>query len=651
MLMSKIRKKMHIGIWIIAILFIGGIFLVFGVGSGLNPQQKQNDKKSKNILTIGKEKIPRELYEYEHTQVLNSIPYKVDNYQMRMLVASQTVRRMLQQEVLIREAEKRKLKVTSGELKSRIKSDRDRMLGPVDAAKNPGIVDRAKIWLAENQKNKEYREMMASSGVPYKTYKEAVRRGLLAEKARNAIAQELVTAEAKKVEQKARDAWRKLDKGEVFGSIANQYSEDQATADNEGLMGWKTRADLDKPVADMAFGLQPGAYSEPIRSNLGFEIIMVDAVKTASGAEYEKFRQSKLQEIQAQGADAKMPTEREMQRLYESVLLKHILFSIKDNQVLVGEWAEKRVKDKSFKYKILDPEIKAFMALQDSMDQDKGTFTIKGLDKALAEYESALIQEKDNYNLYFQIGYIYEQKNDLLNTELEEKNQDKDKKKDDEKFQDPFDEDDGEDKKTPKSIKFLDSAMESYKKAYDMMREEGNDDPDIILGLARVTKLLAENSKKDAARHTKQARKYYTEAFDFSLDLSPATLYRLREIRTALMDLKGDKETIKELDAAIADIEMEQGISQPQMDTQQFKVGEEGEGGPQTVTITNEDGTTTEIPIEDLLQQNKDAAGDVTPPASGNGQGSAAPPAGEQRTPPAMPESVPAETAPVGAGQ
>jgi hypothetical protein len=643
--MSKIRKKMHIGIWIITVLFFGSIFLYFGMGGELD--RKEQSKKNKVILKIGKETIPREMYDYYYTQFMNSSQQRITNYQMKMAVAATTVRQILQQEVLIKEAGKRGLKVSSSEIKTRIKSDMDRMLGPLDEPKNPGLADRVKTWFAENRKTKEYKQEIATAGISYKIYKEAIRRELLAEKARNVIAQEQLEAEAKKVEQKARDAWRKLDAGESFASIAKEYSEDEATAETEGMLGWKNRSELDQAVADMAFRLKPGAYSEPIRSSLGFQIIMVEAVKKPSGEEYEKFRQDKLAEIQKQQADGQkvqMPSEREMQRLYESVLLKHILLKLPDTRTLITQWADKRIADKSFKYEVMDPEIKAFMALQDALDPEKGGFTQKGLDGALDAYNKALKEEKENYQLYYQLGFIYEQKNDLLNKELDVAQGDK--KDDGKDFSDPYASDDSaenkddskKDKEPEKTVKHLDSSYESYKKAYDMARDAGDDNPDIIIGLARVSRMLGLYGKKDVAKYKKQARAYYTEAFDFSLDLTVATLYRLREIRDALMELDGDPKTIKDLDTAIADIEEEMGMGQ-QGDINQFNVGG-GEGDPHSVTIDGEDGEPVELNEEDLkalqeMLKNQQAAPDGAagaPETAGNADTTDAP------------ESVPATT-------
>ena len=632
MLMSKIRRKMHIGIWIIAIVFVGSIFLYFGMGGPMD--RKEQSKKDKTILTVNGKKIPRAMYDYYFTQFMNSSPQRITNYQMQMAVAATTVRQLLQQEALIREAEKRKLKVSSSEIKARIKSDRDRMLGPADEAKNTGLGGRVKAWIADNRKNKEYKQEIASAGIPYKIYKEAIRRELLAEKARNAISQEQIEAESKKVEKKARDAWRKLNAGESFASIAKEYSEDEATADSEGSLGWKNRSEMDQAVADVAFRIKPGQFSEPIRGSMGFQIIMVDAVRKPSGEGYEAFRREKIEEIrqqQAQGQKTQMPSERELQRMYESVLLKHILFKLPDTRAIITEWAEKKTKEKGFKYEVHDPEIKAFMALQDALDPEKGAFTQKGLDAALAAYQDALKKEKDNYQLYYQLGYIYEQKNDLLNQSADSS---KDKAKD---FEDPYaDAGDKDGKKPKKSVKFLDSSYESYKKAYDMAREMGDDNPDIIIGLARVSRLLALNGKKDNSKYRKQARERYVEAFDFSLDISPATLYRLREIRDALKELKGDAKTIKELDQAIADIEQEMGMQSPQTDTNQFTAGGEG-GDSNTVTVgEGEDGKPVELneeqlkALQEMLKKQQAGQGGAPSPDAAPASGKTPVPAGQQ---------------------
>ncbi len=58
--------------------------------------------------------------------------------------------------------------------------------------------------------------------------------------------------------------------------MAEEVSTDEGTAGNGGDLGWFTRAEMVAPFAEAAFSLEPGAISEPVRSEFGWHIIRVD---------------------------------------------------------------------------------------------------------------------------------------------------------------------------------------------------------------------------------------------------------------------------------------------------------------------------------------------------------------------------------------
>ncbi|KAI3613189.1 peptidyl-prolyl cis-trans isomerase nima-interacting 4 [Moniliophthora roreri] len=78
---------------------------------------------------------------------------------------------------------------------------------------------------------------------------------------------------------KATEALQKLQEGQSFNKVAQEYSEDKAKAG--GSLGWMTRGSMVGPFQDAAFALTPSAVDKPIlsplvKTNFGYHIIMVE---------------------------------------------------------------------------------------------------------------------------------------------------------------------------------------------------------------------------------------------------------------------------------------------------------------------------------------------------------------------------------------
>ncbi len=69
---------------------------------------------------------------------------------------------------------------------------------------------------------------------------------------------------------------RIVEGGEPFADVAREVSTDQGTAANGGELGWFVREEMVPPFADAAFALEPGTISEPVQSEFGWHIILVE---------------------------------------------------------------------------------------------------------------------------------------------------------------------------------------------------------------------------------------------------------------------------------------------------------------------------------------------------------------------------------------
>ncbi|TFK34444.1 hypothetical protein BDQ12DRAFT_656816 [Crucibulum laeve] len=78
---------------------------------------------------------------------------------------------------------------------------------------------------------------------------------------------------------KATEALQKIQEGQSFNKVAQEYSEDKAKAG--GSLGWMVRGSMVGTFQDAAFALTPSTVDKPIvsplvKTNFGYHIIMVE---------------------------------------------------------------------------------------------------------------------------------------------------------------------------------------------------------------------------------------------------------------------------------------------------------------------------------------------------------------------------------------
>ena len=74
----------------------------------------------------------------------------------------------------------------------------------------------------------------------------------------------------------AEAALARLRDGEDFGELAAELSQDAATREEDGDLGWFPQAQMPPAFGEAAFALQPGELSEIVETDLGYHIIRVD---------------------------------------------------------------------------------------------------------------------------------------------------------------------------------------------------------------------------------------------------------------------------------------------------------------------------------------------------------------------------------------
>lgn len=77
----------------------------------------------------------------------------------------------------------------------------------------------------------------------------------------------------------AKDIKKKLDAGEDFAKLAQKHSTDEGTKENGGNLGFFGRGEMVESFDEVAFNLDKGKISDPVKSEYGYHIILVNEKK------------------------------------------------------------------------------------------------------------------------------------------------------------------------------------------------------------------------------------------------------------------------------------------------------------------------------------------------------------------------------------
>jgi peptidyl-prolyl cis-trans isomerase C len=107
---------------------------------------------------------------------------------------------------------------------------------------------------------------------------------------------ETSAADEAKLKDKADGALQRARKGEDFGALAQELSEDGSRADG-GDLGFFGRGRTVAPFEEAAFALTPGEISDLVRTQFGYHIIRVEAHKPARALSYDEAKDQVTEDV------------------------------------------------------------------------------------------------------------------------------------------------------------------------------------------------------------------------------------------------------------------------------------------------------------------------------------------------------------------
>ena len=214
----------------------------------------------------------------------------------------QLLEHLIDEQLLLAEAEKQKLRVATATVDERFDNIRSRF--PSQEAFNQALSSsgitaqklKANIrqgLLRQQVIDQEVLQKVSVSPEELRSFFDEHKDDYVQEEAVHArhilfrVAADASPEDDQQAKTRAMDVLAKAKKGDDFAKLAQEFSEGP-TKDTGGDLGYFSRGKMLKPFEDAAFQLKVGEISDPVRTTFGYHIIKVEDRKEAKRLTYEE---------------------------------------------------------------------------------------------------------------------------------------------------------------------------------------------------------------------------------------------------------------------------------------------------------------------------------------------------------------------------
>jgi peptidyl-prolyl cis-trans isomerase C len=114
--------------------------------------------------------------------------------------------------------------------------------------------------------------------------------------------------QAQAAQDKAKALVERLRKGEDFAKLANELTEDPSGKKDGGDLGYFTKGEMVPEFATVAFTLDKGKFSEPVKTQFGWHVIMVEDKRKRPAPQFDQVK-GQLERVVARKAQVDVVTK------------------------------------------------------------------------------------------------------------------------------------------------------------------------------------------------------------------------------------------------------------------------------------------------------------------------------------------------------
>ncbi|NIN92934.1 foldase [bacterium] len=272
--MKKFRLVMLLAVGLVFVLGLIGCAKVAATVNGKKIYLKEVEKQYESLIK-----------QHQQSGVPQSEQKKMEKEYKKSILDS-----LIDQELMLSEADRRGIKVTEKELNDRMNSIRQMF---PDEKQFQDALKRENIEISELKENIRRQGLISKLS-------EEVTKGLKVTEEETRKYYDENPAQFEHEEQiqanhilvedeaQAKDIKDQLEKGADFAELAKKYSKDPGNKDKGGDLGLVSHGQMVPEFEEALFKLQPGDISDPVKTTYGFHIIKAGERKPAGKNTYEE---------------------------------------------------------------------------------------------------------------------------------------------------------------------------------------------------------------------------------------------------------------------------------------------------------------------------------------------------------------------------